>query len=47
MQKPGLVDNFFSWTRQASQGSDEAQILNAQDFLLHGIYSPKSVYVRT
>ena len=47
VQRHELIADFFAWTRTAPDPvGDEAQISNATDFLLNGIYSPKGVFVR-
>ena len=49
VQKHDLVEDFFSWVKDAGDADDvggEERILTSQDFLLHGIYSPKSLFVR-
>ena len=49
MQKNELVMDFLSWVRDidSSQNQDgDEQIMNSEDFLLHGIYSPKHLFVR-
>lgn len=50
VQKPELINDFFSWSRTDSEAATAAaeggQIMDARDFLLHGIYSPKSFIVR-
>ena len=47
--RSGLVDEFFSWTRPIgpAEEGEPGPIKNATDFVICGIYSPKSKIVRT
>ena len=45
--KNDLLKHFFSWTRAVTgEEKNSVKITNATDFILNGIYSPKSLFVR-
>lgn len=52
VQNQQLVDEFFAWKRSAETASEsetegnDSEIGGAQEFILAGIYSTKSLYVR-
>lgn len=53
VQNQGLIEDFFRWKRVAetasesdTEGGNEYEIGGANEFILAGIYSTKSLYVR-
>jgi len=41
-----LIEDFYAWKRGCSPEGDDA-VKSATDFVVQGIYSPKSIFVRS